>query len=122
MPQPTEPRVPPSRLVIAGALLLGVALAAVWLEGRSPALLPLLAVAGCAVFHWLGHGRHLSSTSGTAADQAGGSQRSRSPVQAYFRPDPLSLDRSSRSWPAVSGAAASRIVTPQRGRTDVVVH
>jgi hypothetical protein len=75
MPRPTESRVPQSRLVIARALLLGVALAAVWLAGRSPGLLPLLAVAGCAVSHRVGHGPHVPSASGTDVDQDGGSPR-----------------------------------------------
>lgn len=54
---PTLPR----RLFIACLLLLGVAVAAVWLEARAPGVLPLVAVAGCLVFHWFGHGGHSSA-------------------------------------------------------------
>ena len=48
----------PSRLVAVCTLLVGLILAAVWLENRSPGVLPLLAVAGCVIFHWFAHGRH----------------------------------------------------------------
>ena len=46
----------PRRLLVACALLLGLILSAARLESRSPGMLPLLAVAGCLVFHWYGHG------------------------------------------------------------------
>jgi hypothetical protein len=67
-PGPPSPR----RLFVSCVLLLGLALAAVGLEGRSPAVLPLLAVAGCLVFHWFGHGRRATQAAGDKSGPAQG--------------------------------------------------
>ena len=63
MSRPPNPK-SSRRLLGSCALLLGVILAAVWLEDRSPGALPLLAVAGCLVFHWFGHGGHAAPAAG----------------------------------------------------------
>jgi hypothetical protein len=63
MSMPLNPQLP-RRLLVSCALLLGLIVAAVWLENRSPRVLPLLALAGCLVFHWFGHGRHATPVVG----------------------------------------------------------
>lgn len=66
LPNPKSSR----QLLGSCALLLGVILAAVWLEDRSPGALPLLAVAGCLVFHWFGHGRGATPAAGDKSGAA----------------------------------------------------
>jgi hypothetical protein len=71
MSRPPTPK-PSRRLLGAGALLLGVMLTAVWLEDRAPGALPLLAVVGCLVFHWLGHGQPAGPAAGHESDRRRG--------------------------------------------------